>query len=51
MTKLNCPESHTPEEVAMRLILEAEIRDDEDYIALAKRIDDAVADLAEPIEP
>jgi hypothetical protein len=37
-------EPNTPEEVAIRVILDAKIETDEDYVALARLIDDEVSD-------
>lgn len=36
-------EPQTPEEKAIRLILDAKIESDDDYVALAKLIDDEVS--------
>jgi hypothetical protein len=40
-------EPNTPEEIAIRIILNAKIETDEDYVALARLIDDQVSDYVE----
>lgn len=49
--KLNPPEPQTPEEVAIKLILDAKIETDEDYRKLALLIDNEVADRFLDKEP
>jgi hypothetical protein len=39
---------YTPEEKAIRVIMDAKLETDEDYVALACLIDDEVSDKSEP---